>query len=96
MQDQDSNQGTNDGAEDAINRFFDELAAVRMPHGIAWGHQTQVSELRAKALQAIGTDYLSEELIGYLSGLAVSGALSAAQVSHFSQELRRLKQRGWL
>ncbi|WP_040263271.1 hypothetical protein [Pseudomonas massiliensis] len=94
MQDQD--HGANGGAAEAINRFFDELAAVRMPHGIAWGHQTQVSELRAKALQAIGTEYLSEELVGYLSGLAVSGALTADQVSHFSRHLRTLKQHGWL
>lgn len=94
MQDQD--HGANGGAAEAINRFFDELAEVRMPHGIAWGHQTHVSELRARALQASGADYLNDELVGYLSGLAVSGALTADQVGRFSHVLRTLKQRGWL
>ncbi|MBA1242464.1 hypothetical protein [Pseudomonas japonica] len=82
-------------AEQAVNAFFDELAAVQMPHGIAWGHQTQVSEFRAKAGTS-GAAYPTEELLGYLSGLAVTGVLSADQVSRFTDCIRAFTQRGWL
>lgn len=83
-------------AEQAINVFFDELAAVRMPHGVNWGHQTQVSEFRAKALAADGAAYLQAELLGYLSGLAVTGALCADQVAGFTEQLRHFSGQGWL
>ncbi|WP_263262428.1 hypothetical protein [Pseudomonas sp. RIT-PI-S] len=83
-------------AEQAINAFFDELAQVRMPHGIAWGHQTQVEEFRATALAAQGAAYPRDELLGYLSGLAVAGALNANQVSRFTELIRDFTGRGWM
>lgn len=81
-------------AEQAVNAFFDELAAVKMPN-VSWGHQTQVSEFRAKAGTS-GAAYPTEYLLGYLSGLAVTGVLSADQVSHFTDCIRAFTQRGWL
>lgn len=87
----------NEAAADvAINAFFDELAAVEMPHGIAWGHQTQVDEFRGRALAVPKAAYPTQELLGYLSGLAVAGALSADQVGRFTDSIRTFTQRGWL
>jgi hypothetical protein len=83
-------------AAQAINGFFDDLADVRMPHGVNWGHQTQVSEFRAHVLAAEGPSYLQAELLGYLSGLAVTGALSADQVTGFTEKIREFTRRGWL
>lgn len=82
--------------ERSISDFFEALAAIHICGVPNWGHQTQVNEFLTRALGPEAPGYLQAELLGYLSGLVVTGAICADEVTHFTQQIRALTARGLL
>jgi hypothetical protein len=91
-----SDQKLDAASEQSISEFFKALAAIHIGGVPNWGHQTQVNEFLSRALAPETSGYLQAELLGYLSGLVVTGAICADEVSDFTQQIRELTDRGLL